>query len=265
MIGFSDVVAGKGDSGQSPSSRRRDIDYILDEDYWTNKNGQVEFDHADFESWEVIVTDRRLDRGQGVAEAPTDRVSLPVPSETPNGVDVYVGEHSTSSISPERAVKNVGLRNPISESSIARSGGGGKQVRPAMTMNMPDTYVTLAGGSIPDWVPGIGGTNWGLQAGVKFNASAVEVQVDISFKVGVTSVVLWGWEFGYGERGLCTEVSPSNFPIELEGCIDVQLDGQALSFGGSVSVCAPPSDPCPWIDCQYCLSGLGVSVSVPTP
>lgn len=233
--------SGRGKSGKGPrrGNPGKNSDYILDEDYWTNENGRVEFDHANFDEWDVVVTDATYDTGSQT-ELQT--------AQTAVEPDIYVGKQKNATLESGSPVRNV---DGMTTSSLG---------------SMVDTYITLASGTIPNYVPGIGGSDWELNAGVKFNMSALSVDINIAFKVGVTEVVLWGWSLGYKDsKGLCTEVTPSQFPVSIEPCIDVTLDGDTMDIGGSISLCTPPDDPCPVVSCQYCLTGLGFSKSIDLP
>lgn len=227
-------VTGADDGSETSIEPGRRSDYILDDDYWRNENGRVEFDHANFEEWEIDFRD-----SDGTARATSQFEDL----------EVYVGKQRNATLDSGSPVRNLG--GPSMDTAF----------RPLF-----DTYVTLAGGTIPNYVPGIGGSTWGFGAGVKFNVATLSVEIEITFKVGNTEVVLWGWELGYQDsKGLCASVTPSQFPVEISPCIDIALDGDSLHIGGSIDLCAPPNDPCPGVDCQYCITGIGYSEEIPLP
>lgn len=253
VMGVSGIAAGDGDpDGQEPSGPLRDSEYILDEDYWRNDNGKVEFDHAKFDKWDVTVTDQ----SGGIRRPATpgvDQSSLPVPSGLSHGLNIHVGENKTSSISTDAVVQNAG--SGVSSRPTTRPSTGIGSVR-SPTMNSVSKDVMLVGGSIPDWVPGIGGTEWGIEATVTAYPSISYCYLSLTLEVGVTSVVLWSWGFFYDfQREFCTQVTPEDFPLEIESCLVVELDGDDLTLEGTYEICAPPDDPCWLVDCQFCGSG----------
>ncbi|MFC4449875.1 hypothetical protein [Halorussus aquaticus] len=221
--------AGDGSDSFDPDEHSK---YILDEEYWRNEDGEVVFDHANFEQWEIVP---KAKQGQSAGAQTADASATP---------EIYLGTHKNATRRTGPAVVNVG--DAMTNGQVSTMGS--------------DTRVTLVSGSIPDYVPGIGGTTWGINAGVTFNISALSVDISINLRVGNTQIVLWGWSLGpEGDKGTCMSVTPSQFPVEVEPCIDVTFDGDTLRFGGSVSLCAPPTDPCPGFNCQYCITGVSVS------
>jgi len=232
LVGLSGVSA--GDDGSASVDPDRNSEYILDDEYWRNENGVVEFDHADFDEWEITITDP--DYGSDLQSSSVEP-------------QFYIGDKKNATMETGSPVQN--LNDPSAETAFAP---------------LFDTFITLAGGTIPDYVPGIGGSDWGLGAGVIFNMSTLTVDIELTFSVGNTEVVLWAWEIGHkGSDGLCTSFTPSNFPVEVTPCVDIGLDGDTLHIGGSVDLCAPPNDPCPGISCQYCLTGIGYSEEIDLP
>jgi len=225
--------AASADDGSDSFDPDEHSEYILDEEYWRNEDGEVVFDHANFEEWDLAVTSSS---GRSAASAQT--------AETTTEPEIYLGKQKNATRRTGPTVVNVG--DAMTNGQVSAMGS--------------DTRVTLAGGSIPNYVPGIGGTSWGINAGVTFNLSALSVDLSINLRVGSTQIVLWGWSLGpEGDRGTCMSVTPSQFPIEVEPCIDVTFDGDSIRFGGSVSLCAPPTDPCPGFSCQYCITGVSIS------
>jgi len=60
--------------------------------------------------------------------------------------------------------------------------------------------------------------------GIQVNATALSAEADLTIQIGASSVSLWSVGLSYGEsKGLCTDISPSQFPLAVEPCIDVKL------------------------------------------
>lgn len=243
--GVGSAVVGFGGLANAAAAQegpdRDDAPEPLTSDQWTNEDGVVTLEGADFDEWEVLVTDQ------------VDRPSAPIrPEQIPDRVGVYVGEY--------RNAESPG-GEPIRRDDRVR--------RPAPPTYDPDTYFTLADGTFPEFstpIGDFGGWYWAIKGGVKWNVSALEAQADISAQIGAVTITLWNVTISYGgSDGLCTSISPGKAPIEIGFCLDLELEADQISFGGSVDLCVPQTDPCPVVDCQKCLTGIGLSASADAP
>lgn len=246
LVGSPAVAAADNDTISGSRNRNRshlnsNSDYILDREYWTNEDGKITLEKAELDQWEVTVYQKRK-RNQVAIQS----------SREIDDVDIYVGKKKNAT--------------PPSGESIVEHGhspDSGIKTASVTTAAVPNLYRTLASGKIPDGAPGpLGGTDWSINMGIQLNATALSAEADLSVQVGASEVTLWSVGISYGDnKGFCTDVSPGQFPLAVEPCIDLKWDGQSeITVGGSVDLCTPPEDLCGrWLDCQYCLGGVGIS------
>lgn len=198
----------------------------MDEDHWTDANGELVIPDSELEEWNISVAERGRENG----------LSTHGRSQVPAGVEIH----------------------------------GKKQEDLAAELGphaLPQTYYTLGEGRFPDHVDVLGGVYWAIKGGVQFNVSALSVEIDLTFQIGSVSIAIWSWEIGYGKsRGLCTDITPGKFPLAVDLCVDAKFGDGDLVLGGSVDLCTPPDDLCGrFLDCQYCLTNVGLSTSVDVP
>lgn len=243
LVGPSSVAAAADDTTvDAAHAGGSDSQYVLEREYWTNENGEITLENAELDEWEVVVYETDQNKNKIGIQS----------SQRADDVDIYVGKYKNS--------------EPASGESVVSHGNAATApAAPASTVTPagPDLYRTLASGEIPDSAPGpLGGTDWAIKMGIRVDAGSLSAEADLSIQVGASSVSLWSVGLSYGEsEGLCTDISPSQFPLAVEPCINIQWDGESeITVGGSVDICTPPEDLCGrWLDCQYCLGGVGIS------
>ncbi|GAB7119477.1 hypothetical protein [Natrinema pallidum] len=243
LVGYPGIAAADDDSNNNSKREQayRESEYILERDYWTNENGDVTLENAEIDQWSVT-TYKQEDQNNGLNTQSSKQVT---------DIQIYVGKHKNADPPSGQPIIE---HETESESEVSQV--------PVETTASPDLYRTLASGEIPNSAPELGGTDWAINMGIQVNATALSAEADLSVKIGASEITLWSVGISYGQsKGFCTDISPSQFPVGIEPCIDLKWDGQnEITVGGSVDLCVPPEDICGnLVDCQYCLGGVGIS------
>lgn len=256
LVGYPGVAAAQDDTDGNSTRRRENAmnansKYILDNEYWENENGEVTLENANTDEWEIIVKEKE-ENGKRVEPQP------------PQDVDVYLGKYKNAEPGSGEPI----IINGTSSNARGRFSSGNLNsnsdvtTASVTTASLPNLYHTLASGEIPNSAPALGGTDWAIKMGIQLNAGGLSADANLTFQIGKSEFKVWGIEISYGEnKGLCTDWRPGQFPVSLDLCIDIKWSGKSeISVGGSADLCVPPEDLCGrWLDCQYCIGGIGLS------
>lgn len=203
-----------------------DEPYILDEDYWSDEEGDIAFDQADPETWK-LVNDVEND-------------------DSTEEFNVYVGEDRNADPDSRDVIVN------YNDTPITTFAG----TYVTLADGRVPKSVPVLGGSY--WA-----IKGGVQFNIAALSASIDITLQVG--AGSLTLWGWELSYGK-DRGLCTDVSPGKFPLTLDLCANVTWSGtDRIGFGGSLDLCTPPGNPCGAINCQYCLGGVGLGGSVRVP
>lgn len=115
--------------------------------------------------------------------------------------------------------------------------------------------ITLLEKTIPSEVPELGGEPVEVRLRGKASLSGAGFEVHVCVSGDCLNVLGFVVE-PHKDSGICMEVSPGKFPLEVKPCLHFAWEGPcSVNIGGEINLCVPQEDPCGrWYNCQWCAS-----------